>query len=64
MKDMEPCQVPVSFLPTPGHILQLCDYVYYADTQNVMLVKHLWEGSKVYSSISSHCINSLPALHS
>ena len=30
----------------------------------VIFVKYLWEASKVYSSISSHCMNSFPALHS
>ena len=43
-------------------LLQLCNSL--ANSINLLLVKHLWEGSKVYSNKSSHGMNSFSALHS
>ena len=38
-------------------LLRLGDYPSYANPKNVVLLGILWEASKVYSSISSNCLN-------
>ena len=68
--DMKQCKVDVSactFVVKTNlqivWLLQLRDYHSYANSKNVVLVNVLWEASKVYSSISSHCMNPFPSLH-